>query len=229
VELRQRMLLSDFAIKSSSDLFTDQIFSVPNAYIVKANISRLVADPNRAPDDIEMESHLCAEGVVVSIDENGKLIYRKPPSEKMISERVAKYHADFHAQIDRITSKVKFLIDGHSMWSRGMAKKVDAGKMRADICLGNRDFTTCSRVDTLKIYEFFKKQNFSVALNQPYSGKFILGSHCSRKGLPGVQVEFSRKLYMHEKTLRPRQKDLKKLNRLIAELVDFIAAEIVKN
>ncbi|MBU1089444.1 N-formylglutamate amidohydrolase [Patescibacteria group bacterium] len=225
-ELRRLMLLSDFEIKKSADPFTDEIFNASNAHVVKAKISRLVADPNRAPDDIEMECQLCADGVVVSIDENGKQIYREPPSEKAIFERVKKYHTTFHAEIEKLKPKMKFLIDGHSMWSVAPATKSDAGKARPDVCLGNRDFTTCSRSRTLKILKFFQKKGLSVNVNKPFGGKFVIGEHCSRHRLPGIQIEFNHKLYLNEKTLRPRKKDVEKLNKIIFELVEILAREI---
>lgn len=224
-ELRKNMLLSDFEIKQSCDLFTDIIFDVPQAYTVKAKISRLVADPNRAPDDIEMECQLCSNGVVVSVDEQKRPIYRNPPHEKDIFERVKKYHADFHREIRKLAPKMKFMIDSHSMWSVGPVTKPDAGNKRPEICLGNRDFTTCSRADTLKFVKFFQDAGYAVSVNNPYAGKFNIGNHCSRNGLPGIQIEFNKKLYLNEKTLKPKKLELKKLNMLMRELVELIDEE----
>ena len=51
-------------------------------------------------------------------------------------------------------------------------------------------------------------------------------NHCSRKHLPGIQIELNRALYMNEKKLTPKQKDIKRLNLemhdLIQELDDYI-------
>ncbi|MDP3976052.1 MAG: N-formylglutamate amidohydrolase [bacterium] len=226
VELRRLMCLTDFDIKAHSDLFTDQIFDVPAAHLVKAKISRLVADPNRAPDDILMESHLSADGVVVSVTEDGKPIYREPPNEAMIRERVAKYHLGFHEEVDQLAPRMKFLIDGHSLKSRGSKMKDDAGQQRADIVLGNRDYTTCDRQTTVKIYRFFQERGFSVKVNDPYSGKYVIGHHCSRRKLPGIQVEVNRKLYMNEKTLRRSPTKIKQLNEVMKALVEALAKEL---
>lgn len=218
-------MLSDFEIKQSCDIFTDDIFDVPNACVIKSKISRLVVDPNRAPDDIEMECRLCSNGVVVSVDEGGRQIYREPPKENIISERVEKYHVTFHSEIEKNKPQAKFLIDGHSMWSIGPKTKSDAGKKRPDICLGNRDFTTCSRAGTLKFVNFFQDNGYSVSINDPYSGKFILGNHCSRHGLLGIQIELNRTLYLDEKTLRPQKNNISKLHENITDLVEFITEE----
>ena len=46
----------------------------------------------------------------------------------------------------------------------------DKGEPRADICLGNRDGTTCSSefMDMLK--SAFEKVGYSVTVNHPYKG-----------------------------------------------------------
>jgi len=222
------MSITDKDIKAHSDLATDMIFGVPNAHIVKAKISRLVVDPNRAPDDIEMEYKLGHQGVVVSVSEDGKPIYKDPPTVEAIFERVKKYHDSFHKKIMELESKVKFLIDGHSMKSVAPSMKVDAGKERPDITLGNRDYTTCSREITMKIKHFFEEKKFQVRINDPYKGKYILDHHCSRKGLSGIQIEINRKFYMDEKKLLVHEEKVKKLNCMIRELVEMLVEDVFK-
>ena len=100
--------------------------------------------------------------------------------------------------------------------------------MRADIVLGNRDFTTCSRDMTLKIVSFFQDRGFSVSVNDPYPGKYVLGHHCSRRGLPGIQIEINRKLYMNEKTLNRKKTEIKKLRGIIKELTSMLDEELGK-
>lgn len=227
-DLRQRMLLSDFQIRAHSDLYTDLIFDVKNAHVIKSKISRLVTDLNRAPDDIELEAKLCNDGVVVSVTENGERIYKRPPSVNSIFKRVEKYHNKYHEAIDAMATDVKFFIDGHSMSNVGPVTKNDAGKERADIVLGNRSYTTCSREMTHKIAKFFSSKGFKVKVNDPYEGKYIIGYHCSRRGLPGMQIEVNRKLFMNEKTLRLYKRKVENLNKVMHELVEMICAEICK-
>lgn len=227
VELRRHMQLTDKEIRAHSDLYTDEIYNVPKAHILKAKISRLVADPNRAPDDIEIQHQLSLDGVVISTTEHGTPIYTEPPSIEAIFERVEKYHDSFHKEIEDITPKVKFLIDGHSMLSVGPNMKSDSGKERAEISLGNRDFTTCTRDTTHKFVQFFEDKGFTVAVNDPYPGKYVLGYHCSRRGLPGIQIEINRKLYMNENTLRPYKGKIKELNEMMKELVEMVNTKII--
>lgn len=227
--IRKNMLLTDRDIRNESDLYTDEIFEVKKAHMVKGKVSRLVSDYNRAPDHIEMEHMLAHDGVVVSVNEDCKPIYKNPPSIEQITKRIEKYHMPFHDQIEHAKPHVKFVIDGHSLRSIGPGAKDDAGKPRADIVLGNRDYTTCSRSITHRIAHFFLDRGLSVKINDPYGGKYIIGHHCSRSGLNGLQVEVNKKLYMNEKTLRPLKRQIKKLNTMMNELTEMICNEILSS
>jgi N-formylglutamate deformylase len=227
-ELRRLMMLRDSQINKMCDPYTDEIFDVPKAHVVKARISRLVTDLNRAPDDIESEAKLSKAGVVVSIDIDGNPVYKTPPSMDMIMDRVTKYHDTFHDKIDELKPYVKFLIDGHSLRSVGPSTRIDAGKERAEIILGNRDYTTCSRHMTNKVQKFFEERGLEVAINDPYKGAYLIGLHCSRKTLPGIQIEVNERLFMNEKTRRPYKRKIEELRKAMATLVKEIAEEIEK-
>ncbi len=222
------MMLKDSQINKMCDPFTDIIFDVPKAYVVKARISRLVTDLNRAPDDIESEAKLSKAGVVVSIDIDGNPIYKSPPSMDMIMDRVTTYHDSFHSKIDELKPKVKFLIDGHSLRSVGPSTRSDAGQERADIILGNRDYTTCSRHMTQRVKKFFEARGFEVKINDPYKGAYLIGYHCSRKGFPGIQIEVNEKLFMNEKTHRPYKRKIEELRKTMNLLVKEIAEHLEK-
>jgi len=226
--LRRLMHLTDAQIRRNTDPFTDDIFDVPNAYIVKGRINRLVVDLNRAPDDIEMEYQLSNRGVVVSVDIDGNPIYKTVPSTDMIAERVQSYHDAFHDQIEELKPKIKFLIDGHSMRSVTPVTKPDARRERADIVLGNRHYITCSRVMTRKIMDFFEKRGLKVSVNDPFTGRYIIGYHCSRSDLPGIQVEINEKLFMNLKTGHPYKKNIQAIQIIMTELVELVHDELCK-
>lgn len=228
IELRRMMKLTNFQIRKQSDPYTDEIFDVPNAHIVKGKISRLVVDLNRAPDDIEMEHQLSNRGVVVSVDLDGHPIYKTSPSMEAIIERVEKYHNAFHERIEELKPKMKFLIDGHSMREVTPVTKPDAGEKRADIVLGNRHYTTCSRIMTRKIMKFFEDKGFEVKVNDPFTGRYIIGYHCLRKVFPGIQIEVNERLFMNTKTYRPYKKKIRELRHIMAELVEMVNEEIEK-
>ena len=219
--IRKMMKLTDKQIASYSDLYTDEIYDLHNCYQVKAHASRLVVDPNRAPDDIITESRLAHEGAVVQIAEDGRVIYKKGslPTEKQMADRVETYHDNFHRRLEELKSKCKFLLDAHSYKNFGPITKPDAEKERPDICLGNRGYTTCSRQHTNFFFNFFKGLGYSVKVNDPYDGNYILGYHCHRTLFPGIQLEIKESLYMNDKTLRPRKKHVAELNEQVGQVV----------
>jgi len=158
----------------------------------------------------------------VSVNEDCKQIYETPPTMEQIMSRIEKYHDPFHNKIEALKKDVKFLIDGHSLRSIGPAAKNDRGKERADIVIGNRHFTSCTRTVTLKVIHFFQAKGLKVALNEPFEGKYVLGHHCSRNSLYGLQIEVNRRLYMNEKNLRAHKRKIADLNATMVELIEML-------
>lgn len=221
-EIRKNMKITDYEIQQHADLFTDQIYDVSTAYQVSATVSRLVVDVNRSPDDLPIDNTLSDKGVVVGISENGNHVYSTLPTQQNIAERIAKYHDPFHQKITALAPDMKFVIDGHSMRSIGPAMREDAGDSRADIVLGNRAYATCSREMMLFLFRFFREKGFSVKVNDPYDGRYIIGYHCSRKNLQGVLIEVNKSLYMDEELLTPYPEKIQQLKSVMKELVEEI-------
>jgi N-formylglutamate amidohydrolase len=76
---------------------------------------------------------------------------------------------------------------------------------------------------------FFEARGFEVRINDPYKGAYLIGYHCSRKGLPGIQIEINEKLFMNEKTRRPYKRKIDELRKTMALLVKEIAEELEKS
>jgi len=226
--IREDMVLADKDITDYADLFTDRIFDIPQTYMVTADVSRLVVDLNRAPDHIIAQAELSYEGVVAAVTDHGKKIFQHPPNLKTIKNWIRNYHHPYHRRIKQCAPKVKFFIDGHSMHPFGPEQKPDAGKPRADIVLGNREYTTCSLATTTYVAKFFKSKGHSVKINDPYAGKYILGSYCSRHRLPGIQIEVNKGLYLDIKTLKPKKGMIEKLNAEMTELIYRLLTEHLK-
>ena len=227
------VLLTEHDLLGYSDLYTERIFEIPDVYVVKSNASRVFVDVNRAPDDITQEYEQGEEGVVVHATWDGKQIYDKEPTVTEIAGRIKMYHDSFHEEIDSYIPAAQFLIDGHSYLPVGPPLKVDAGKERPDICLGNSNFSTCTREHTVFFREFFERHGFSVSINFPYQGKYTLGRHCHRRRIPhflvpGIQIEFNQKLYADSKTHLPNEGAIADLNKLMCKVVDEFAGRFVK-
>lgn len=217
--IRRQILLSDFQLRHKTDPYTDKIFHVKKAYCLKASYSRAVIDFNRAPDDFILDKKgLCEDGVLVTVPFRNKPLYKKPPDIGEVNNRIKKYYIPFHKKIKALLPKIKFIIDCHSLYSVDEKTK----KKRADIAIGNGRFLTCSRDLTLAIAKFFESKGFSVAINEPFDGGYIIKHYCAIDKIQGVMIEIKRSLYMNERTLRPYSNKIKKLNYIMVELVEMI-------
>lgn len=224
-ELVGNVLLSELDLLGYSDLYTDRIFSIPDTHTVIYDYSRIFLDVNRAPDDISREYEKGEEGVLVHTTWDGKPIYREEPSEEQVNALMKKYHDPYHEEIDSHMARARFLIDCHSYLPIGPALKPDAGKPRPDVCLGNMNYSTCSREHTIFFREFFERHGYSVSINFPYQGKYTLGRHCHRRRIPhflvpGIQIELNQKLYADPVTHVPNDDAMRQLNQLMQKVVE---------
>jgi len=228
-EVKEYIELSEEDLKSYTDLYTNEIFTINNAHRVCCDVSRVIVDVNRAPDDISKEYELAAEGVTVHTTWDGKNVYKKEPSQEQVDALIKKYHDPYHEKVDDIIPQVRFLIDGHSFLPVGPKLKADSGHERPDINIGNVNYTSCTRVHTVFFREFFQDRGYSVAINFPYVGKYILGHHCHRRRIPpflvpGIQVELNQGLYIKPDSHDAIPERVEEFHELFEHLVsDFVA------
>ena len=232
-EVKDDLLLSDDDLLGYTDLYTDQIFNVPSAHVLMNDVSRVIVDVNRAPDDISREYEQAAEGVIVHTTWDEKAGYKKEPEQHIVDKLIAKYHDPYHKQIDEKMAEVQFLIDGHSYLPVGPKLKKDSGEERPDINLGNMNFSSCSREHTVFFREFFEERGYSVRINFPYTGKYILGHHCHRRRIPpflvpGIQIEVYQGLYVEPETDAPIPERITEFHSLFNTLVDTFCERFVK-
>lgn len=226
-EVAPYVKLSEQDMLAYTDLFTDQIYKIDNVYLVESNVSRVIVDPNRAPDDISREYELAAEGVVVHTTWDGKSVYETEPSQEQVDLLIQRYHDPYHEKIDAAMPYVKFLIDCHSFLPVGPKLKRDSGTERPNINLGNVNFSSCTREHTVFFRDFFQKKGYTVSINFPYAGKYILGHHCHRRRIPpflvpGIQIEINQGLYVKEESLEPIPGKVEEFHDLFVELVDAL-------
>jgi len=223
-QIEKYIIISDYDIKTHSDLYTDEIYDVDNAYVIKATSERVLCDPNRFLLENTMEN-INNKGIVSMLTPCGEFVFKNLPDEKAIDSMIEDHYLSYHSKIEQIIGKndIRFIIDGHSMWSKGPSHLHDAGIPRPEISLGNRNYTTCTNEQTEFIAHYFMDLGYNVALNNPYSGKAILKLHCSKKRTPGIQIEINRELYMNEETLKKDTVAIKKFKKEIYDLVEAIS------
>ena len=213
-ELRSSMALNRREILESVDSGTSEIFSrIPAQVIVQAQWSRLVVDLNRNPLQRD------GKGVVALTDYHGRRIFKtgSEPPPGQIEQRVRDYHTPYHEQLQHALKRPDCLalFDCHSLNGTGPADAPDAGQKRKDIVLSNNGdaggrprtnagAVTCPPDLMLTIAEQFEQQGFSVSLNVPYKGGYII-NHYARQlvqnGRFAVQIEINQDLYMKGQSL----------------------------
>jgi len=214
-----------------TDLYTDQIFKIDDVHLSQAYFSRVIVDVNRAPDDISKEYKQAAEGVTVHTTWDGRSVYHEEPSEAHVEKLIDLYHDPYHRSIDDAIPHVDFLIDCHSFLPVGPKLKADSGADRPDVNLGNVNYSSCSREHTMFFRNFFENAGFTVSINFPYAGKYILGHHCHRRKIPtflvpGIQIELNQGLYVKEGGTEPIPEKIDKFHQLFEMLVEELAKRL---
>lgn len=204
-----------------ADLFTNELYTVEGVRTVTCELCRAAIDVNRAPDEMYTEGRRRAEGVIMLSLEDGLDTFREDPSLEQIEKWVRQYHAPFHERLAAETKQdTRFLIDGHSYRSEAAASHPDAGTKRAPVSISNREYCACSAMTTEFFRAFYQNQGYEVSVNDPYPGRYILGTYCNRNVIPGIQIEIRRDLYMDERTLEPDARAIAHFNGIFQRLID---------
>lgn len=169
--------------------------------VIHATHHRFVIDLNRPPDARPLYPGRFETGLVPTESFHGEPIWRTPPSQAVIGQRLEHFYRPYHAALERrLREKLArfgrcYLIDAHSVESR--ASRLH-GPLTDDIFLGDRDGVTCDLKFTQRVRELFVQQGLRVSLNQPYKGGYITAQYCSIEGVQSLQIEMCQRLYMTE-------------------------------
>ncbi len=209
-ELAKDFVLSPGDMKRHLDYGTEKIFNLPGFSVVKAKVSRFVVDVNRERDDLRE-----GQGVIITETWGGEEVLREELAPEKIEARLKKYYDPFYRELDALLAKTPkpiFVLDGHSMDSKGSLVSGDPGKARPEIDLATGNGTVGKEI--LGMFESeFKGSGFKTGRNSPYSGsRAKIIHHCTKvKGVQALEVEVNKKVYMDEKTFRLNESGVKKL------------------
>ena len=228
-DMRPTLRLSDEQIAESTDMGTKEIFgSIPAHAVVRSRWSRLVVDLNRG---LHQRG---SKGIVALKDYHGRAVYRNDcaPDKKKTESRIRDYYRPFHdelkAALDDLT--IIGLFDCHSMNGIGPMEAPDAGKKRRDIVLSNNGDAmgnenpvlgkiTCPTKTLQMISTIFQRSGFSVSINEPYTGGFILthyGQELARTGRIALQIEINQDLFLRTGTCKI---EAEKLSAVVADVL----------
>lgn len=214
--------------------FTDKV-----AALAKMPVARAIIDVNRAPEDLPPDH---PDGVVKTITLQGKSVYKKEkfPRDDIINILLNKYYFPYHIEIASLLKKhdIKLALDCHTMLEYAPATDNKPGQTRPIVCLSNGGdetgnpqkkgfLVTCPpewmRALARSFRDVFTPEG-DVALNNPFTGGHISQHHHRTTGVPWIQIELNRRLYLtdcHFDTDRTRVK-----NERIIELRKMIFSAI---
>ncbi len=236
---RSRIALDDVQILQAVDFGTREIFSeLPAAGLVISQWSRLLVDLNRNPENIG------EKGVVALSDYLGRPVFKNglEPTADQIAFLVDRYYRPYHAQIAQAIASetVVGLVDCHSLNGTGPADAPDAGQKRKDVVLSNygdhhgRQVAdqplTCPVHILVAAAEALKEQGFTISINAPYRGGYIIqhyGRRLQRSGRWAMQVELTQDLFMAPGDLSPDATALNQVKNGIEAALTKLAKKIV--
>lgn len=183
---------------------------------VKTRWHRYVADLNRLPEDVDLDSVLGhfnpsgshTTGLHWVKTTRGQVLMPEPISQEMHDTIIEKYHRPFHASIEALFAKKKaagfekvYHLDAHSMPSKGTSAHKDPGEQRAEIVISDQDGKTCENEFRELVVSCYEDAGFQVVCNWPYKGGRVTQTYGHpNKGQHSIQVELNRRLYMDEET-----------------------------
>ena len=237
-ELQGELDYDERLLMANADHAVDALYvgvTSTGASLLRANVSRIVVDLNRAPSDIdalsvpEHPSPLAdaRRGVIWRTAICGRNVLRHPLTLAEHARRIERWHAPYHTQLRALLEETRarhgyvILLDGHSMPGRPI---VDGrpGPRHADIvpgCLGGR---SCAPALVRAASAHFEGRGYSVAVDDPYRGGFITRRYGQpASGCHALQLEVNRELYLDAITLAPKPRGV---SRLRDDLTAFVAS-----
>ncbi len=243
-------IVSDEDLRDGEDCFIDSLYQ-PAAErgipLLAALFPRTYLDPNRHAGDIDLAlieggawpGDLVQSGkarigksLIWRTLDDGRPIYGRKLTVAEVQGRIARCHAPYHAALRGLldAAHARFgqvvHINCHSMNAvSGAMGEGGAGVPRADIVLGDRDGSSCSREITHFVRDALVARGYGVKLNDPFKGVELVRAYSNpAAGRHSLQIEVNKRLYMDAGPLRtnggfaPLQHDL-------MALLDAVAAE----
>jgi N-formylglutamate amidohydrolase len=172
---------------------------------VIARAPRAAVDCNRAADEIDptvvagapqaqSQRARAGLGIIAGRTAGHGHLWRKKIDQAELDRRIAAAHSPYHRAIEQaldrlaIAAGIALLLDCHSMPPR---------RGQAEIVIGNRHGASASPDITDAAARIIRAQGWTVALNQPYAGGYVIQRHGSpAEGVHALQIEIDRACYL---------------------------------
>ncbi|MCR4369426.1 MAG: N-formylglutamate amidohydrolase [archaeon] len=219
-ELKGDFLLEEAQMNRHLDFGTQELFWLEGHDVLLAKASRFVVDVNRERDDLAP-----GQGVIITQTWGNEKVLARDLTAAQIASRLKKYYDPFYGKLDEKLAGKKplFVLDAHSMDSKGGFASADAGKKRPQICFATGKGTISDEL--LEIFERnFKKAGYKAERNNPYSGARakIIHYASARKGVQALELEVNKNVYMDEKKFALNAVAVKKFRDTLSKCLEEI-------
>ena len=190
---------------ADTDWHVDELYAglLPGATTVRATFHRYLIDANRGADDASLYPGQNTTGLCPLTDFDGRPIWRDgaQPTEAEVAERLAGYHAPYHAalaaQIERVRARhgVAILYDCHSI--RSEIPFLFEGTL-PDLNVGTADGASCApSVEATVIAGCRAATGLSYVANGRFKGGWTT-RHYGRPedGVHAIQMELAQSTYL---------------------------------
>jgi len=241
--------VSEFDLRDGEDCYVDELWmpaTERGVGMLAARVPRTYIDYNRHPGDVDLDliqggawpdefapsgKARLGKALVWRTLDDGRPIYARKLSVDEVRKRIEHYHRPYHHALrKRIEATharfgASWHIDCHSMNAVGGAQgEGGAGKVRADIVLGNRDGTTCDAAFTELVRAHLASCGYEVKVNEPYKGVELVRAYSNpATRRMSLQLEVNKRLYMDEAT-RQKNANFATLQGHLATLTDAVLA-----
>lgn len=237
-------------LRQCEDTLVDQLWDTApmvGATLVHATFPRSYIDPNRSEDDIDLAmlegewagpvapSQPClrlGNGLVFSKTPALQPIYNHRLHAREVNHRIESCWRPYRRALGEALAQSatphgeRWHLNLHSMPSNAYERLGLPDKPLADIVLGTLHGASCGAAFADFVAMEFKRQGYTVALNDPYAGQDLVRTFGRpAQGQHSLQVEINRFLYLNEKTREPKRQ-FPELRRRIHLVLQAIAEYI---
>ena len=206
--LRDQIVLTDDELSAEltliTDAFTDELFALAGATILRFPISRLLVDVERFADDAQEPMSKVGMGMVYTRTASGRDLRRTLHPQETRS-LVSLYEAHHQALLREVENELAdhgnaLIIDCHSFPSHPLPCDRDQCLPRPEFCIGTDSFHTPEALAQLTALNL-KKLGYRVRMNRPYQGTLVPMAFFKKdRRVASMMIEVNRRLYMDEMT-----------------------------
>lgn len=190
------------------------------------NLSRLVVDPERFPDETEEMNSVGMGAVYTHGSQKQRIrVTNKEIADRLLDLYFKPYSLALSYHVDDLLNRFgkMAILDLHSFASKALPYEIHQEQKRPQICLG----IDSSHIDpeiSREVQESLEADGYWVEINQPFSGTYVPLKHYQvTKKVSSLMLEIRRDIYMDEFTGEIIQQDYKRLVKSLSKVAEILA------